>query len=603
MSEYLQISKKYFAEETPQNAVKASVEIGGGANGAVVVNYDFVGTEGNDYSIIVSDDNSGDDDVAMTTEYEDGVITILLGTDPDAVGGASIGSGENGTVNIVLDDTTAIEGNTYTVEVVEGADNGNMGAALVGTDITLTLGMTAATIANATIGSGANGEVGIATVEKGDAMNDYTVEVVTNSTEGQNLTSVLTDNALVVTLGNDDGDKASTTIGTGENGSVGIEVDAAGSAGNAFTVAVDATILTQRNLSAALTDTALMVTLATVGDEHAISYIGDGDDGTVYISVDAAGTNGNAFTVEVVAGVGALDVSVTDGVVVVTLAAGGSTASAIETKINTDHAGILTATASGTGLTNLTLAESVKSFTGGTNILSAVANTATLVAGAINDGTAGLTATASGTGGDSLTLSEVVKNFTGGGLNIALDSVKNTALLVAGSITTTYPLVFLATESGNGGTALTIAEAEQSFIGGTDSIPDDAKNTATLVAGAIHAINGVAATASGTGASALDTPETVQFTGDTNTGDISTTKNTATLIANAISALDNFTAVASGNGSGSITVAEVEQAFTGGQYATPAHDSVLMVIGSTWYFTNEGGDRYNESLWYTGSPA
>lgn len=713
--DYLQITKKYFEEATPQNAVKASAIIGGAdPNGFVTVEYDFVGDEGNDYSIIVSDANSGDDDVDMTVDYADGVITVNLGTDPDAVAGATIGSGEDGEVDIVLDTSTGIDGNDYTVAVVEGADGGNMSAGLVGTDITVTLGMTTATIASATIGSGATGTVDIDTVETGDAMNDYTVEVVTNSTDGQDLDATLTEDALVITLGNDDGDSATSTIGTGTDGSVEIEVDAAGSAGNSYTVEVDASITVQdRVLAAALVGTDLVVELATEGDANAQATIGSGANGQVFIVADTAGTDansivvevdaditvpvralsvnspspekldvllateavteatvdigtgedgvvtidtigkgagGNLYNVEIVAGAGVLDVSVNQYDIVITLAAGGNTATQIADNINLNHAAILSATASGAGTgtftesvsavfftggtnqlktadntanlvaaeiqatidfsasasgdgtTSLTLAES-SNFSGGTNKLATASNTANLVAAAINDGTAGLTATATGTGLDSLALSETQKNFTGGGANVALDPLKNTALLVATLINATYPLVFLATESGDGSGALTIAEAVQSFAGGTDSVPDDAKNTATLIATAISLLANLTATASGTGATALDTPETVQFVGDTNTGEISTVKNTATLISDAISAIDNFTAVANGDGSGSITVAEGEQSFAGGQYATPAKTATLIMIGNTWYFTNEGGDKYNETLWYSGSPA
>ncbi|GAH05664.1 unnamed protein product, partial [marine sediment metagenome] len=55
---------------------------------------------------------------------------------------ADIGSGGDGTVTTTVDDY-GTEGNDYTITVVEGIDGGALSAALVGTDITVTLGMSA----------------------------------------------------------------------------------------------------------------------------------------------------------------------------------------------------------------------------------------------------------------------------------------------------------------------------------------------------------------------------------------------------------------------------------------------------------------------------
>jgi hypothetical protein len=717
MAEYLQLFKKPFEEDTPQNAKKASADIGEGANGVVTVTYDYVGTIGNDYSISISDENDGEDDEDLVIELDEDTkeITVVLGTDGDSTAHASIGSGDDGTINITLDETESVEGNTYTIAVVEGLDGGAMDAALVGTDITVTLGMTSATAAGASIGSGVDGSVDIVVDEVGDAGNGYTVEVVTNDIEDQDLTAELTDTALVVTLGNDSGDSATATIGSGTDGTVDIEVDAAGSAGNAFTVAVDASLDEQdRPLTATLTETDLVVELATVGNEPAHTYIGSGSAGTVYIyadekgtdansyiaevdaditgavrplgaalvddnlvvslavegtakastsigsgedstlniEVDEAGAEGNSFTVEVIAGSGVLDVSLDNYTLVVTLAAGGSTPQAIAAEINNNHGATFTATATGTGLVAITEAEAQKNFTGGesqlksadnlaslvaaaiqalpefsascsgdgsapliqselrnftggTNRLATSSNTATLVAGAINAEASGiLTATASGTGNSSLTASEAQKNFTGGGANVVPDDVKNTATFVAGAINTEATGVLTATASGTGNDPLTEAEAEQSFTGGADSVPDDAKNVASLIATEIDNLAGISAEATGDGSAALDTEETHTFTGDTNSGDISSIKNTAALIAAAINdTLSDFTAEASGNGSTAIITAAEAVEFSGGQYSTEAKDATLIIIDGTWYYTEEGCDRYAESAWYSGTPS
>ena len=717
MTEYLQIYKKYFEEDTPQNAVKASAEIGEGANGVVSVTYDFVGDEGNDYSIAVSDENDGDDDVDLTVTLEDDVITVILGTDGDSVAHADIGSGDGGVIHIELDETEGIDGNTYTVAVVEGDDGGDMSAALLGTDITVTLGMTTATAAEASIGSGDHGTVDIAVDEAGDAGNDYTVEVVTNNTEDQDLVAELTDTALVVTLGNDSGDNAVAAIGSGTDGTVDIEVDAAGAAGNAYTVTVDASLDEQdRPLTATLTETDLVVELATEGDTSANTFIGSGangqvfvfadttgtdandivievdaditgenralsvdtpapnelivylavegvtkattsigsgDHGTLDIEVDEAGAEGNLYNVEVIAGDGVLDVSLTNYDLVVTLAAGGSTPQAIATEINNNHGGTLTATSTGTGLEALTSAEPRKNFeggtsqlisasnlaslvaaeihalpdfsatasgdgsaslsvaeyrnfTGGTNKLATASNIATLVAGAINTEASGtLTATASGAGSDSLSVSEEQNNFAGGGANVALDAAKNIATLVAGAINTEATGVLTATASGMGNDPLTEVEVEQPFTGGADSVPDDAKNVASDIATQISLLANITGEASGDGSASLDTEETHNFIGDTNSGDISSVKNTAALIVTAINdTLSDFTAEASGNGSTAIITAAEAVEFSGGQYATEAHDATLIIIeDGAWYYTEEGCDRYAESAWYSGTPS
>lgn len=715
MTEYLQIYKKYFEEDTPQNAVKASVDIGEGTNGVVSVTYDFVGDEGNDYSITVSDENDGDDDEDLTVTLEDGVITVILGTDGDSVANADIGSGDDGTIHIELDETEGIDGNTYTVAVVEGDDGGDMSATLLGTDITVTLGMTTATAAGASIGSGDHGSVDIVVDEVGDAGNGYTVEVVTNDIEDQVLTAELTDTALVVTLGNDSGDSATATIGSGTDGTVDIEVDIAGAAGNEYSVAVDASTDEQdRPLTAMLTETDLVVELATVGNEPAHTYIGSGSAGTVYIyadekgtnansyiaevdaditgavrplgaalinnnlvvslavegtakastsigsgvdgtlniEVDASGADGNDYTVEVIAGSGTLDISLDNYTLVVTLAAGGSTPQAIAAEINNNHGATFTATATGTGLVAITEAEAEKNFTGGesqlksadnlaslvaaaiqalpefsascsgdgsapliqselrnftggTNRLAPNSNTATLVAQAINNSTAGLTATASGLGSDYLSLSEAQKNFTGGGANVAPDDAKNIATFVAGAINTEATDVLTATASGTGNDPLTDAEAEQSFTGGADSVPDDVKNVASDIATQISLLSNITAEASGDGSASLDTEETHNFIGDTNSGDISSVKNTAALIAAAINnTLSDFTAEASGDGSTAIITAAEAVEFSGGQYATEAHDATLIIIeDGDWYYTEEGCDRYAESAWYSGTPS
>lgn len=106
----------------------------------------------------------------------------------------------------------------------------------------------------------------------------------------------------------------------------------------------------------------------------ATADIGTGDNGTVTTTIDAYGTEGNDYTIEVVEGSGLnvdLSAVLTDTAIVVTL--------------GTDGAGALDATK----------------------------NTATLVAAEI-DALTGVSSVASGTGADALTAAEAEQNFAGG---------------------------------------------------------------------------------------------------------------------------------------------------------------------------------------------
>jgi hypothetical protein len=610
MGIYTQFFRKWFSIATPINAKKATTNIGAGAHGVVAITADIVGTEGNDYTIEVDDTNSGDDDVGMTATLTDTDILVELGTDPDANAITTIGSGTNGIVTVEVD-AAGSAGNTDTIEVILGVDGGNLGAALAGTDLTVTLGMTSASAATATIGTGADGEVDIEVDLNGAAGNDYTVAVDASVATQRALSAALVDTDLTVNLATSGLAKASTSIGTGEHGSVNIEVDAAGTNGNAYTVTVDATILTQRALSAGLNAQALTVTLATTGVTNATSYIGSGENGRVMITADIAGTNGNAFTIAVATTANlnaAMTANLAGSDITVTLGTDGAgapdnaknTATLIAAAIQA-LAGV-SAVATGTGAGALTVAEEGKTFTGGTNQLATVQNTATLVTAAINNGTAGLTATASGTGADSLSASEVVKNFAGGTNQLAAAS--NTATLVAAAINNgTAGLT--ATASGTGVTALALAEVQKDFAGGLDMAPDPAKNTATLVTAAINDNTvGLTATASGDGSTSLSTAVVKKnFTGGTDTGAISSVKNTATLIAAAIAALTGVTAVASGNGSTPITAAVVKKNLAGGQYATPVRCPAFIKIGTDYYIAAEAVSKYDMAGWKSGTPA
>ena len=79
---YKQKYKKWFAGATPVNAVKASQTIGSGDNGVVTVVYDFVGDEGNDYTIEVVEGSEAD--VDLSAVLTDTAIVVTLGTDGES---------------------------------------------------------------------------------------------------------------------------------------------------------------------------------------------------------------------------------------------------------------------------------------------------------------------------------------------------------------------------------------------------------------------------------------------------------------------------------------------------------------------------------------
>lgn len=108
--------------------------------------------------------------------------------------------------------------------------------------------------------------------------------------------------------------------------------------------------------------------------KEATANIGSGTDGTVTTTVDVVGTEGNSYTIEVVAGSGnnvAMSAELTDNAIVVTLGTDGvgaldatkNTATLIATAINALSG--VSSVASGTGATAIGAAEAVKNFTGG----------------------------------------------------------------------------------------------------------------------------------------------------------------------------------------------------------------------------------------------
>jgi len=79
MPRYKQRYRKWFDEATPVNAVKAGATIGAGDNGTIDLEYNYVGLDGNDYTIevVLGDGNSIDLSASLT----DKAIVVTLATD------------------------------------------------------------------------------------------------------------------------------------------------------------------------------------------------------------------------------------------------------------------------------------------------------------------------------------------------------------------------------------------------------------------------------------------------------------------------------------------------------------------------------------------
>jgi hypothetical protein len=136
------IAQKWFDEAIPVNASVASTTIGSGDNGVVTILTDAVGTEGNSYTIAVNAGTEVDEDMTAVLTGTD--IVVTLGTTPSVASSINVGSGTNGVVTIVAD-VAGEDGDDYSITVLTNGANGcAMSAALVGTDITVTLGKTVA---------------------------------------------------------------------------------------------------------------------------------------------------------------------------------------------------------------------------------------------------------------------------------------------------------------------------------------------------------------------------------------------------------------------------------------------------------------------------
>jgi len=263
--------------------------------------------------------------------------------------------------------------------------------------------------------------------------------------------------------------------------------------------------------------------VAPTNTNSATATIGSDDNGTITITIDDYGTEGNDYTIEVIEGLNGGDLSseLTNTAIVTTLGMSDAVASTCE----------------------------VAAVSAITDILTTTANPATIGVGG-NDLSINLTTA----GDDNLAVSA-----TGAIITIALadtTAANNTAALIQVAIRALVTVdiidvsAFTCVAGGNWDTDA-IATGESGavdFTGGTDSAPDDAKNTATLI--------------------------------------------TAT-----IEALDDVSAEASGNGATAISTVVAEKSLSGGTYGTKAPVPYTMLFIGSYYYTNIAPNGKNDSNW------
>jgi len=80
-------------------------------------------------------------------------------------------------------------------------------------------------------------------------------------------------------------------------------------------------------------------------------------------------------------------------------------------------------------------------------------------------------------------------------------------------------------------------------------------------------------------------------------GAVDDTKNTATLIAAEITALDGFTATASGTGATAFTTAITEDVLSGGQWGTPCAEVNSIIVGTSYYYICTTAGNKDTVVW------
>ena len=466
---------KWFGEDQPNNTNSATIDIGSGGDGTVTTEVDDYGTEGNDYTIEVEE---GSDGGALAAVLTDTSIVVTLGMSSDTAATNLVSAVADILTINALPTSLGVSANALDVVLATAADD-NLAVSADGAIITI--------------------ELANATATKNTAALIQTAIRALTTVDGVDVTAFTCSAA---------GNWDTVAIETGESGAVdftgGVDSVAATNVVEAASAVSDTLTTNALPSSLGVSANALDINLVTAADDNlVVSALGS----VITIALaDTTATKNTAALIQV--GIRALTTVATVDVTAFTCAAGG----------NWDTAAIATGES---GIVN---------FSGGinavaaTNSVSAVANTLTTNALPASLGASAnvLDIVLETAGDDNLAVSAVAEVIT-----IALADTtasKNTAALIQVEIRALATVdgidvsAFTCVAGGNWDTvAIETGEVGAvDFTGGVTSAPDDAKNTATLVAAAIDALDDVSATASGSGATALDSVEAEQsFAGGT----------------------------------------------------------------------------------------
>lgn len=517
---------------SPVNAVASTLSTSlVGADNDLVYTALTKGVAGDSISIAYVD--PGTPSAALSVAVVGDAITVNLATDAGTQAEVDIGGGVNGTVTITKDEVGTVY-NSDTAEVVLGTSpSGALSAAIVDGDVTVTLGMDAGTAASGTL------------------------------TVADNATNDVIDTE-IVTIG---GDEIYEFDWDGSYTGVRNQVDISGAASIAKakgtmtltgmpahneTFVVDATTMTIKHDG---TTGANIVDLTAC----ATAEYGSGDFGVVGVPADGETITINArvYEFDTNAGIGgdvAIDISAATTV--------DEVLTAIETAINGDGGADVTAaknltenyvtvTAKVIGTaSNYAVAEACTSGAwmpgrgSAGNLVDGANATVEEIVDQIVADFDGSTATATkkdadevyfeynafGTAGNIIVFTEALSNCTIDGAGVlgtttaGADCSKEDAVaaltakinaVTAKSVTAVDNLdgtmTLTADDVGTAGNSIGTTEGmaqgswggAATLQGGLDIAADNAKNTATLVAGAVTALSGVSAAASGTGADPL----------------------------------------------------------------------------------------------------
>jgi hypothetical protein len=564
---------------TPVNAVASSLTTAlAGADNDMVFTAVTKGVSGDAISIAYLD--PGTPSAALSVDVVGNAISVNLATDAGVQASVDIGAGAHGTVTTTKDAIGSAY-NSDTIEVVLGVTpSGNLSAAIASGDVTVTLGMDA--------GTAASGTLTVADNATNDVIDGETVTI-----GGDEVYEFDWDGSY--TGGNNQVDisgKASIAKAKGTMTLTGLPA-------HNETFVLDTTTMTIKHDG---TTGANIVDLTAC----ATAEYGSGDFGVVGIPADTETItiNGRVYEFDTGGGITgdvAIDISAATTV--------DDVLTAIETAINGDGSAVVTAAKN---LTENFVTVTAKVI--GTVGNYAVSETCTAGAwmpgrgasGNLVDGANptveeivdqivadfdGTTVTATkkdadeiyfeynsyGTAGNIIVFTEALSNTTIDGAGVlgattaGADCSKEDAVaaltakintVTAKSVTATDNLdgtmTLAADDVGTTGNSIGTTElmaqgswGHDHLEGGVDIAPDNAKNTATLVAAAITALDGVSAVASGTGADPLTGIEgPTQFTNGADPAITSTAAQVKTAVDNKAEAHALVTVANAGGDSG-----------------------------------------------------